>query len=319
MRRRLYGCGVLRSHRLAVPVVVVGNLIVGGAGKTPTVMATVAALRRAGWHPGIVSRGYRGSAGGVLEVGERTPASVCGDEPLLLLRRTGVPVVVGADRVAAGRHLLQIHPTVDIVVADDGLQHLALRRDVQIIVFDERGTGNGWLLPAGPLREPLPSAVPARTLVVYNAATPSTVWPGFRAEARVTGLQPLAAWRSAVGDGPDERPGAGESLGQGPDDGLAALGARPVLAAAGMGRPARFFGMLRELGLTIVPLALPDHHDFRPLPWPADTRDVVVTEKDAVKLDSAALGTTRVWVAPLDFRIDAAFDAALRRLLPHLP
>ncbi len=156
LRRALYRTGVLRSVALGVPVVVVGNLVAGGAGKTPTVMAIVRLLRERGWNPGIVSRGYGRASADVLEVEASMPAAASGDEPLLLKRRTGAPVMVGSDRVAAGRALLERHPHVDVIVADDGLQHLRLARDVEVWVFDERGAGNGWLLPSGPLREPLP-------------------------------------------------------------------------------------------------------------------------------------------------------------------
>jgi hypothetical protein len=156
LRRRLFRQGVLASHRLPVPVIVVGNLIVGGAGKTPTVIAVVELLRRHGRAPGIVSRGYGRDESAVREVRGDSEARRVGDEPLLLARRTGVPVFVGSDRVAAGHALLQAHPAVDVIVSDDGLQHLALGRDIEVLVFDDRGTGNDRLLPAGPLREPLP-------------------------------------------------------------------------------------------------------------------------------------------------------------------
>ncbi len=305
LRRGLYRLGWLRAQRLDVPVVVVGNLIAGGAGKTPTVLAVVQALQRRGWRPGIVSRGHgRSGAQGVLEVRPDTPAGASGDEPLLLRLRAGVPVCVGRDRVAAARELRQRHPQVDIVVSDDGVQHLRLARDVQVIVFDERGAGNGWLLPAGPLREPLPAAVPARSVVLYNAAAPSTTLPGWLAQRRLAGVVGLADWWLG-------RPPAPEPL--------AALAGRPVLAAAGIAQPQRFFAMLRAQGIDVVPLALPDHHDYATLPWPAGTPEVVVTEKDAVKLTPQHAGATRVWVAALDFAPDAGFEAALVALLPAAP
>ncbi|MDE2298822.1 MAG: tetraacyldisaccharide 4'-kinase, partial [Burkholderiales bacterium] len=167
LRRGLYRIGWLRTQAVSAPVIVVGNLVAGGAGKTPTVIAIVAALRRHGYSPGVVSRGYGASIKGLLDVTRKLSAAECGDEPLLLHLRTGAPVVVGRNRVAAARHLLRQHPAVDVIVSDDGLQHLALARDVQVLVFDERGAGNRWLLPAGPLREPLPRSVPPRSLVLY--------------------------------------------------------------------------------------------------------------------------------------------------------
>ncbi|MDE2610416.1 MAG: tetraacyldisaccharide 4'-kinase, partial [Burkholderiales bacterium] len=152
LRRVAYARGWLASHRLPVPVVVVGNLTVGGTGKTPTVIALAAALREAGFTPGVLSRGYGARLTEPREVGEKTAAHEVGDEPLLIARRSGVPVWVCPDRVRAGRALLAAHPACDVLVCDDGLQHYALQRDVEIAVFDRRLAGNGFLLPAGPLR-----------------------------------------------------------------------------------------------------------------------------------------------------------------------
>jgi len=301
LRRALYRIGWLRSHPMPAPVIVVGNLIAGGAGKTPTVIAIVAALRRHGYTPGIVSRGYGAPIEGLLDVTRELPAAQCGDEPLLMHLRTGAPVVVGRDRVAAVRHLMQQHPSIDVVVSDDGLQHLALARDAQVLVFDERGAGNGWLLPAGPLRESLPDTLPPRTLVLYNAAQASTPLPGALARRSLAGAVALQDWWQG-------QPASMASLG--------ALRDRPLVAAAGLARPQRFFEMLRDTGLRVTSLPLPDHHDYATLPWPADPADVIVTEKDAIKLRAERVGATCVWVAPLDFAFDAAFEAALIALLP---
>ena len=308
LRRALYRVGWLRTTTLPVPVVVVGNLIAGGAGKTPTVMAVVQLLRARGFVPGIVSRGHGRAEAGCLLVQRATKAEQCGDEPLLLHLRTAAPVCVGRDRVAAGRMLLAHHPMVDVIVSDDGLQHLALARTAQVLVFDARGAGNGWLLPAGPLRERLPLRVPPRTVVLYNAPTASTPLAGSLAHGQLTGVVPLAAWWRG-------EPASMVALVE-----LAESGREPVVAAAGLAHPQRFFAMLGEAGLRITPLPLPDHYAYpagAALPWAADTADVVVTEKDAVKLAPAAMGATRVWVATLDFRPDAAFDAALLALLPR--
>jgi len=155
-RRALYRIGWLQVERLPVPVIVVGNVLAGGAGKTPLVMALVEHLQRRGWHPGVISRGHGRGDDLCREVLPELDAQLCGDEPLLIVRRTAAPVFVAAQRVQAGRALLRAHPEVDIIVADDGLQHHSLGRDLNIAVFDERGTGNGWLLPAGALREPWP-------------------------------------------------------------------------------------------------------------------------------------------------------------------
>ena len=290
--------------RIDVPVVVVGNLISGGAGKTPTTLALLALLRREGWRPGVVSRGHGRTSKGIVHVEPDTPAADAGDEPLLLRLRGSVPVCVGQDRVAAARALRTRHPQVDIVVCDDGLQHLRLARDVQVLVFDERGAGNGWLLPAGPLREPLPREVPSRSVVLYNAARPSTPLPGHLARRTLAGVVSLADWW---------RGAPPRTLT------LRDLAGRPLLAAAGVARPQRFFAMLREAGLTIVEHPLPDHHDFLRLDWPAGTTDVILTEKDAVKLRPERAGGFRLWVAALDFGFDADFERALLALLPPRP
>jgi tetraacyldisaccharide 4'-kinase len=304
LRRVLYRLGWLRTCALPVPVVVVGNLIAGGAGKTPTVMAVVGALRAGGFRPGVISRGYGRRETRIVDVTADTPAAESGDEPLLLHTRLRVPVVVGADRVAAARKLLSLHPAVDMLVSDDGLQHLRLPRSVQVLVFDERGAGNGWLLPAGPLREPMPQRVPACTVVLYNAPHPSTPLPGSTARRGLAGVVELHGWWSG-------RPASRQELQD--------LIGRPLVAAAGMARPDRFFDMLRAAGLTVQPLPLPDHHDYAALPWPADAPDVIVTEKDAVKLAAHRMGATRVWVAPLDFQLDAAFERSLLGMLPQRP
>ena len=302
LRNGLYRAGLLRSRALAVPVVVVGNLVAGGAGKTPTVMAVVRALRAHGFRPGIISRGYGRLESDLIDVQPDTAAARCGDEPLLLRLRTGAPVVVGRDRVAAGQALLRLHTGVDVIVSDDGLQHRRLARQAQVLVFDERGVGNGWLLPAGPLREPLPRAVPRHTLVLYNANAATTSLPGTLATRALAGVVSLGDWWRGHPPGPLA---------------LDALRGRPVVAAAGLARPQRFFEMLRASGLNITTLPLPDHHAFSTLPWPAQTEDVVVTEKDAVKLNPASMGRTRVWVAALDFDTGASFDAVLVAMLPR--
>ncbi len=304
IRGWLFGRGWLETYRLRVPVIVVGNLIAGGAGKTPTVMAIVDLLRRRGFTPGIVSRGYAGSNAGTLEVQVETPAGECGDEPKLLRLRTHAPVMIGRDRVAAGRELLRRHVDVNVLVSDDGLQHRRLARDAQVIVFDERGAGNGWLLPAGPLRETLSRTVPARSVVLYNAAAPSTRWPGTTAQRRLAGVVELGGWWRG-------EPATLETL--------EALRGRLVLAAAGIANPERFFGLLAESGLTCRTLPLPDHYPYRTLPWPDSEVDIVITEKDAVKIDPERSGRTRVWVAALDFRTSPEFDSALMSLLPPIP
>lgn len=288
-----------RPQRLPVPVLVVGNLVVGGAGKTPTVIALVQALRTRGWRPGVVSRGYGRAHAAERAVSEGDAAAAVGDEPLLIARRTGVPVWVGRDRVAAARALLAAQPAVDLIVADDGLQHHRLARDAECVVFDERGAGNGLLLPAGPLREPLPQVSPAGRVVLYTAGVASTALPGALAQRRLARAWPLAAWW------------AGDDAAAVP---LQALQGRPLRAAAGLAAPQKFFAMLAAAGLHVEALPLPDHHDYAALPWPADA-EVLTTEKDAVKLDPARSGTAGVRVVPLDLALPDDFVDALHRCL----
>lgn len=294
-----------RPQAAPCPVVVVGNLVVGGAGKTPVVLALVAHLRRRGWHPGVVSRGYGGSAPTPTVLDADSRADEVGDEPLLIHRRGDVPVAVGRDRVGAVQALCRQHPQVDIVVSDDGLQHHRLARDVQVLVFDDRGVGNGLCLPAGPLRQPLPATLPRGSVVLYSAGQASTPLPGHMGTRRLAGVLPLDAWRR----------------GEAPDPDIAgALRGRKVLAAAGIATPDRFFAMLRAAGIEATTLALADHHAFDTLPWPDDEQlDVVLTEKDAIKLGGSQTSKARVWVAPLDFTTEPGFTEAIDRLLPPPP
>lgn len=292
--------GLRRPWRAPCPVIVVGNLIVGGAGKTPTVIALARALRAAGWHPGVVSRGHgRQTTDGRLVTAESRAKEV-GDEPWLIARSTGVPVAVDARRAEAAQALLTAHPELDVLIADDGLQHHGLARDAELWVFDERGAGNGALLPAGPLRQPMPGQVPFHARVLYNAPRASTTLPGALARRRLAGAVPLAAWQ----------PGQTMDLAT-----LQALQGRPLLAVAGIAAPERFFSMLQDAGLSAVPCPLPDHADLSTPPWPAGTTDVVCTEKDAAKLDPARCGNTRVWVVGLDFQLPPELVADLGRLL----
>jgi tetraacyldisaccharide 4'-kinase len=290
--------------RAPVPVVVVGNLIAGGAGKTPTVIAVVRALQQAGWRPGVISRGHGRAGGDAQPVAAGSVAADVGDEPLLIRRRTGVPVWVGRRRPEAARALCAAQPEVDVLVSDDGLQHAALARDVEILVFDERGAGNGLLLPAGPLRALVPPRLSAEQMLLYNAARPSTPLPGPTVARALGPAVPLADWWAG-------RPAAGVPL--------STLRGRPLLAVAGIAAPERFFAMLEAGGLSLQRLPLADHHPYTSLPWPAGTADVVTTEKDAVKLPPARVGTTRVWVVGLDFVLPPPFIQDLLRRLGSPP
>ncbi|HEU5294606.1 MAG TPA: tetraacyldisaccharide 4'-kinase [Burkholderiaceae bacterium] len=300
-QRTLYRSGLRPSQRAPRPLIVVGNLLAGGVGKTPTVIAVVELLRALGYNPGVVSRGYGRRDDATCIVDPSSQAGQVGDEPLLIHLRTRAPVAVAARRIDAARALCQAHPDVDVLVADDGLQHLALARDVQLILFDERGVGNGLLLPAGPLRAPLPREVPERTLVLYNAPQPSTMLPGYVIERSLPGVVMLPRWwRGERGDA----------------ESWQALRGRRVVACAGTAVPQRFFAMLQARGLAFDALALPDHADYAELPWASDAADVVLTEKDAVKIHPERVGRTQVWVVPLDFHLDDAVAQMLKRWLP---
>ncbi|MBZ2206794.1 tetraacyldisaccharide 4'-kinase [Massilia soli] len=291
LRVRLFKAGVLASTRLPVPVVVVGNIFIGGTGKTPLTIWLAESLRAAGFTPGIISRGHGGEAGAARAVDATSRAQDVGDEPLLMARRTGCPVVVGRKRAAAGQALLAAHPEVDILIADDGLQHYALQRDVEVLLFDARGVGNGWLLPAGPLRE-APSR--RRDVTVVNAPH----------------ITPQLA--QAVGGSPFQMRLAGdyaEPLAGGARVALSSLAGKRLAAAAGIGNPKRFFDMLRAAGLAFSELPLPDHHDFLDDPFAAVDADIIlITEKDAVKCGQLEnlINDPRLWVVPVTAQLDRA-------------
>ncbi|MCU0897118.1 MAG: tetraacyldisaccharide 4'-kinase [Burkholderiales bacterium] len=285
VRRFAYRAGWLRSERLRVPVVVVGNLTVGGAGKTPLVLWLERELRRRGFRPGIVSRGYGGASESPAAVPKGGDPARYGDEPVLLAERAGAPVWIGADRAAAARALLAAHPDCDVIVLDDGLQHYRLARDVEIAVEDERGHGNGLLLPAGPLREPASRRVDA-TVVNGAPARPGT----FAMQLVPAGLYAL--------DGAGRRIDPRE------------LAGKRVHAVAGIGNPARFFATLAQMGIAAEPHAFPDHHEFTAADLAfADADLVVMTEKDAVKCARLGVGSLAA------LRVDAEVEAKLAELV----
>ena len=288
LRRVLYQWGALPSHRLAVPVIVVGNLTVGGSGKTPFVLWLVGKLRDAGWQPGIISRGYGGTTVGIQSVRLDSPSTEVGDEPLLLARRSGVPVVVGRDRVAAGRALLLAHPACNVIISDDGLQHYRLQRAVEVVVFDGRGAGNAHILPVGPLREPL-GRLASATAVIWNGC------PEWRAARAAQGL-PQFAMR-LVGSN-FVALANGQQRCTPPD-----LHGKRLYAIAGIGDPNRFFSQLEALGLCFEARPFPDHHAYQAADLAfAHDGVLLMTEKDAVKCAALALG--EAWVLPVEASIE---------------
>lgn len=269
-RRHLFALGILPSQRLPVPVVIVGNVIAGGAGKTPTLIAIAEALAHRGYHIGVISRGYGRVSSAIVEVLEDSPPATVGDEPLMIRRRLGCPVFVGSRRVEAALALLKCYPNTNLIVCDDGLQHLHLYRDVEVYVFDDRGVGNGWPLPAGPLRSDWPpfhvggaGQSPEKTVVLHTGSHPC--FAGYRA---TRSFAPLGILR----DG-SEVP-------------LMRLRQwdRPLVAVAGIAQPDSFFAMLAAERIpTIRNIPYPDHFNFQDWAVPADST-VLCTEKDAAKV-----------------------------------
>ncbi len=284
IRKQFYRWGIFKSHTVAVPVIVVGNISVGGTGKTPLVITLVKQLQEHGFRPGVISRGY----GSNLKSGTRTvlpemSPTETGDEPLLIAQQTGVPVVIGADRVAAANTLLAENKC-DLILSDDGLQHYRLRRDAEIVVIDAvRQFGNRFCLPAGPLREPI-SRLQSIDAVVWNGEKQSTVSNHFSMR-----LQPGAVY---LLNNPNQK-----KL-------LADFARQRVHAVAGIGNPERFFAMLRVRGIVVVEHPFPDHHHYVLEDFDfvdSDAEAVLLTAKDAVKCaDFSPERLRNVWVVPVE-------------------
>jgi tetraacyldisaccharide 4'-kinase len=282
IRHALYKHGFFKQEVLPVPVIVVGNVMVGGVGKTPITMALVTHLKAQGLRVGVLSRGYGRKTSSTLAVSPKSNSLSVGDEPLLIARRCQVPVFVGNSRVDAGRALLSLHRDVQVLVCDDGLQHWPMARDLELCVFDERGVGNGHLLPAGPLRE---------------------TWPRKHLQHPKSG-QDVPCWilKTSGEVGPKEfavqRQLADHALqADGTKRSLSSWWDTPVQALAGIAKPEKFFAMLREQGLNVTHTqALPDHADLQDLHIDMAQGDVLCTEKDAVKL---WMQHPQAWAVPL--------------------
>lgn len=289
MRRGLYRMGVFKAQDFPVPIVVVGNITVGGTGKTPLTLALIERLRAEGFRPGVVSRGYGGHGDYPLIVNEGVFAEQCGDEPLTLFRRTAVPLVVDPRRSRAVAHLLE-NSDCDVVLCDDGLQHYALARDVEIAVLDGgRGVGNGRLLPMGPLREPVSRLRRVQQVVINGEGF---LWP----QAARMSLSPQD-WQNLRRE-THATPVPGDH----------------VHAVAGIGNPARFFAQLKVQGFVVTEHAFPDHHVYstRELSF-GDGLPVVMTEKDAVKC--MALAEADWWYVPVKAVLPEEFYATLLQSL----
>jgi tetraacyldisaccharide 4'-kinase len=281
LRKILFKVRILGSAHPGIPVIVVGNLTVGGTGKTPVVIWIAELLKAKGWSPAIVSRGYGGKSEEPRAATIASDAADVGDEPVLLARRSGCPVWVGADRLRVIAALRESQPEVNVLILDDGLQHYRLRRDLEIAVVDGRGFGNGFLLPAGPLREPR-SRLRSVDAVVSNGAAIK----GYA--MRLEGEEV-----HCMTDAADRRP-------------VKSFAGQKVHAVAGIGDPNRFFLQLTRLGVKPLPHPFPDHHPFKPEELQfGDGLPVMLTEKDAVKLRRAA--QPNWWVLPVAAKLDPAF------------
>lgn len=289
----------LRPQRIAVPVIVVGNVAVGGSGKTPVVEWLVQLLTAAGYRPGVISRGHGGRIDGVAQVPVDGDPGLFGDEPVLLARQCGCPLVVGRDRPAAARELLRLHPQCNLIVADDGMQHYRLARDIEIAVVDEATLGNRFLLPSGPLREPL-CRLAEVDLVIAHGPLSSHVRRHLQ-QVPVFSMQLQGSELHNLRD-PAQRCE------------LAALAGQTAHAVAGIGRPERFFDQLAASGIDVRPHAFPDHHHFRPQDIAfGDGLPVLMTAKDAVKC--RAFASTQCWELPVRAHIGSG---AAERILEKL-
>lgn len=300
LRRGLFRFGLLPANRLPVPVIVVGNVTAGGTGKTPFVLWLVRQLQEQGCHPGIVTRGYRARDAGPAAVAADDDPTRAGDEPVLLARRSGVPVWRGVDRGRAARALLAAHRDCDVIVSDDGLQHYRLARDLEVALIDgARGFGNGLPLPAGPLREPVSRLSRCDFVVVKAPRTATIAWNGAAVDMHLHGTRFVNLVDPESSTGPEQ------------------MADREVHAVAGIGEPKPFFAALRALGLTIVEHPFPDHHRFvaTDFGFGADAI-VVMTEKDAVKCRSFASRTW--WTLPVDAELPTGFAARIVAALERI-
>ncbi len=285
LRHALYRASILKSQALSVPVIIVGNISVGGTGKTPLVIYLVEQLKQLGYTPGVISRGYGGTSTGAVSAAS-DPIQF-GDEPVLIAKRAACPVWVNADRVAAGKALLQAHPSCNVIISDDGLQHYRLQRDIELVVLNSKHSfGNGRLLPAGPMREKVSRLASVDGIVDMGRAGLASIKtpmpPVFAMSLHMQGIFSL-----------DDKSKTS----------LKTLQQKKVLAMAGIGHPERFFSFVKGLGLNCEFKAFNDHHAFTTQDFAGlQQKTLLMTEKDAVKCKQ--LNIKNAWYMPVSAKLE---------------
>jgi len=328
LRKLLYRLDVFHAQNLPVPVIVVGNVFVGGVGKTPLVIALVKQLTEQGLKVGVLSRGYGRSGDGSQSVTAQSSATEVGDEPVLIARACQVPVFVGKNRFQTGQHLLAQNPHVQLIVCDDGLQHLALAHDLALCVFDERGLGNGWLLPAGPLREPWPVDRSGYSQVITLSTSNYAIQNPERVNEQVLEKEEEELQMQVLEKDKEQpkelkKPKADflvprvladfAQQADGTTQALSIFQGQKVQALAGIGKPQVFFDMLTDIGIALsATKALADHDDMRSIHIDPEMGEVLCTEKDAVKLWNFQ---PTAWAVPLVTEIPKEL---LNTILAHI-
>ena len=306
LRKSFFDIGILPSQSLSVPIVIVGNIRVGGTGKTPSVLAIAKALQTRGFKPGIISRGYKGNTQAATEVTEKSSPAEVGDEPCYLaqqLASLNIPVFVNSSRIKSGQALLKKYPEIDVIISDDGLQHYKMKRwpareggqDIELVIRDDRKEGNSWLLPAGPLREKS-NRERDYTLHIGHKVEPYLAdAPCFSIPVELNSAYPLNNPNQLI-----DLSTFKENF-QTSDK---------LWAAAGLGNPQKFFEAIRQKGLEVRELPLPDHYDYVVNPFEnIDASHIFITEKDAIKCSRQAQykNDSRIWVIPVTIELPKEF------------
>ncbi|NBW52490.1 MAG: tetraacyldisaccharide 4'-kinase [Betaproteobacteria bacterium] len=284
IRKYLYRFNLLKSFKMQVPVIVIGNITLGGTGKTPLVIYLANELKKNGYHPGIISRGYGAKGNGISEVSQKSNVENVGDEPILIQKHTRLPVFISKDRVLAAQALLKKYKEIDVILSDDGLQHYRLKRDIEILVIDgTRGFGNGYLLPAGPLRESK-SKLKAVDAIVCNGK--KVIDGSYLMKYKSDSIINLKTKKKIP---------------------LNKLGLNNLHAIAGIGNPDRFFSYLKVLGMVFDSSTYQDHYQFTKKDFKVmNDKNIIMTEKDAVKCEKFA--RDNFWYLPVAVEIDSKFS-----------